>query len=91
MVKGNCAKPEKAYNYFVLDCLKTFLLAFTSLKMLQNCQNDQLLVEQGKGSSKYWPATIRAVVSLKFVLIAKIQDGAFQTISNLVNKINISK
>lgn len=51
MVKGNCAKPEKAYNYFVLDCLITFLLAFTSLKMLQNCQNDQLLVEQGKGSS----------------------------------------
>ena len=51
MVKGNCAKPEKAYIYFVLDCLITFLLAFTSLKMLQNCQNDQLLVEQGKGSS----------------------------------------
>ena len=39
-------KREKASKYFVQDCMKVFLLDFTSLKMHRISKNDLFLVER---------------------------------------------
>ena len=41
-------KAEKVYKCFLQDCLKTFLLVFTSLKMHWNSKNEQFLVKKVK-------------------------------------------
>ena len=40
----------KLYKSFVQDCLKIFLLVFTSLKMQENSKTDQFLIEKSKSS-----------------------------------------
>ena len=70
-------KPENVCKYFVQDCLKIFLLVFTSLKMLKNTNNDQFLVQKSKALNKYYPATIGMIFIPKFVLDAKMQRSCF--------------
>ena len=70
-------KPKNVCKYFVQDCLKIFLLVFTSLKMLKNTNNDQFLVQKSKALNKYYPATIGMIFIPKFVLDAKMQRSCF--------------
>ena len=61
-------KREKVYKCFVQDCLKIFLLVFTSLKMHGDSKKQQCLIEKSKTSYEYCSATVRMAFRIIFIL-----------------------
>ena len=77
-------KSENVDKCSVQDCLKNFLLTFTSLKMHWNSKNDQFLAEKCKKPlRKYCSAAIWTTFSPKFVLDTQVQNSAPWNISYL--------
>ena len=68
---------EKVYKYFVHDCLKILLLAFTSLKLHRNSKNDQFFLEKRKNSALVLPYSIGVTFS------SFTQNSASSNIPNL--------
>ena len=68
-------KHEKVYKNFVHECLKIFILVFTSFKVHGNSKSDHFLVEKKRSLfHKYCPAALG---------MAKVQNSGFWNISNL--------
>ena len=83
MMKRNFAKKWNVSKYFVQDCLKIYLLVFSSLKMHWNSKNDQFLVKKVEPLQIYCPTAIGTAFHPKFVFDAKVHNSAFWNISYL--------